>query len=231
VPALPPPADEQRRKPSAADKRRVALSHAIQDVVTRHVTPLDTTKVSALLTTTIGEGPVAQWLNPDPGVRREDGPAYFDIFVEHAMQYGEIYSTVDRISGDLVGVALWFPFTSLIPPPRDYDRRLKDISGSAYDRVCELDAAMEAHHPTYPHHYLAFIAVRPDRQSLGIGSAMLARHHARLDAVGIPAYLEANDIRNRDLYLRHGYTGQTVIRLPDGPPVWPLLRMPQQPGR
>ena len=51
-----------------------------------------------------------------------------------------------------------------------------------------------------------FLAVRPDRQNVGIGSALLDRHHSRLDRAGIPAYLEANDPRNRDLYLRHGYT-------------------------
>ena len=88
-----------------------------------------------------------------------------------------------------------------------------------------MDAAFEAHHPTEPHHYLAFLAVRPDKQNLGIGSALLARHHARIDAAGIPAYLEANDLRNRRLYMRHGYTFDTTIWLPDnGPPVWPMWR-------
>ena len=43
----------------------------------------------------------------------------------------------------------------------------------------------------------------------------------------IPAYLEANDPRNRDLYLRHGYTSRPEIRLPGGPPLWPLWRAPQ----
>jgi predicted N-acetyltransferase YhbS len=81
------------------------------------------------------------------------------------------------------------------------------------------------YHPTDPHHYLAFLAVRPDKQNLGIGSALLAKHHARIDAAGIPAYLEANDARNRDLYLRHGYTFDAMIWLPDdGPPVWPMRR-------
>ena len=144
------------------------------------------------------------------------------------MQHGEIYATVDPGTGDLVGVALWFPFTRPIPPPRDYDARLKDGCGPAFDRIRELDAALEVHHPVHAHHYLAFLAVRPDKQNLGIGSALLARHHARIDAAGIPAYLDANDIRNRDLYLRHGYTFDTMIQLPDGgPPIWPMHRRPK----
>jgi amino acid transporter/GNAT superfamily N-acetyltransferase len=207
--------------------RRAPTGYAIREVVIRDVSPVDPAEITALLTTTIGEGPVARWLTPDPVIRRVDSPAYFDIFVEHVVQYGEVYATADPVTGDLVGVALWLPFTAPIPLPRDYDRRLKDVCGSSFDRARELDAAFDAHHPTDPHHYLAFLAVRADRQSLGIGSALLARHHARVDPVGIPAYLEATDIRNRELYLRHGYTGQGIIRLPDGPPVWPMWRRPR----
>jgi GNAT superfamily N-acetyltransferase len=200
------------------------VPYAFQDLVIRDPVPVDTAGISRLLAVTIGEGPVARWVNPDPVSRRGDSPAYFEIFVEHARQYGEIYTTVEPATGELVGVALWFPFVSPIPPPLDYEIRLKDASGSAFDRARELDAALEEHHPTYPHHYLAFLAVRPDRQNLGVGSALLARHHARIDAAGIPAYLEANDPRNRHLYIRNGYINQTVIRLPDGPPIWPMLR-------
>jgi predicted N-acetyltransferase YhbS len=113
-----------------------------------------------------------------------------------------------------------------VPPPVDYERRLKEITGDAYDRACRLDAELEAEHPLEPHHYLAFLAVRPDLQSRGLGSALLDRHHTRLDAGGVPAYLEANDPRNRDLYLRHGYQVRSVIELPDGPPVWTMWRSP-----
>src|SRR5262249_12104898 len=116
--------------------------------------------------------------------------------------------------------------TSLIPPPADYDVRLKDASPASFDRVSELDAALAANHPVDPHHYLSFLAVHPDYQNHGIGSALLNRHHFRLDAAGLPAYLPANDPRNRDLYLRHGYVCRTEIRLPDGPPIWPMWRAP-----
>jgi amino acid transporter/GNAT superfamily N-acetyltransferase len=236
----PPPASTEQSaptewpaptEPAAAEQPAPAepamVSYAIRDVVTRDVAPVNTTEIKALLTGTIGHGAVARWITPEPVARWETGPAYFEIFVEHAVQYGEIYTASDPASGNLVAVALWFPCTSPIPAPRDFDLRLKDACGSGYDRAREVDAVLEAHHPTEPHHYLAFIAVRPDRQNLGIGSALLARHHARIDAVGIPAYLEANDLRNRDLYLRHGYTSKAVIRLPDGgPPIWPMWRPP-----
>jgi len=203
------------------------MTYAIQDLVVRDVAPVDSGEITRLLAGAMRDGPVARWLTPDATLRRENAPAYFEIFVEYAIQFGEVYATADEVTGDLTGVALWFPFTSMIPPPVDYDHRLKEATGSAYDRACELDVALMTNHPMEPHHYLAFVAVRPDRQSHGIGSALLDRHHTRLDMAGLPAYLEANHPRNRDLYLRHGYVVQHVIQLPDGPPLWAMWRAPQ----
>ena len=90
-----------------------------------------------------------------------------------------------------------------------------------------LDALFDQHHPTDPHHHLAFLAVHPDQQGQGLGSALLADYHARLDQRGVAAYLEASCERNRDLYLRHGYRPMgEPFRLPDGPPMWPMWRPP-----
>jgi GNAT superfamily N-acetyltransferase len=190
------------------------------------VSPFDTAEITELVTAAMADGPVARWLTPDPVTRRRNAARYFEIFVEHAVRYGEVYGTADEDTGRMSGVALWFPYTAEIPVPADYDRRLKEVTGSAFDRARELDAAMEARHPQHPHHYLAFLAVHPGQQGRGIGSALLDRHHARLDDAGIPAYLEANDPRNRDLYLRHGYVSGRAIRLPDGPSLWPMWRVP-----
>jgi len=202
------------------------MTYAIQELVIRDVAPVDTDEITGLVAAAMWDGPVARWLEADPAVRRSESPRYFEIFVEHAVRYGEVYATADADSGDLAGVALWFPFTSLIPPPAEYEQRLKEAAGPAFDRACALDAAIEQSHPVEPHHYLAFLAVRPQSQNRGIGSALLDRHHARIDRAGIPAYLEANDPRNRDLYLRHGYRVRSVIDLPDGPPLWTMWRSP-----
>jgi len=202
------------------------MTYAIRELVIRHVSPFDTAEITDLVAEAMWDGPVARWLNPDQSERRHRSPAYFDIFVDYAVQYGEVYGMSDSDTGQMTGVALWFPFTSVIPGPIDYERRLKEVTGDAFDRACQLDALMEENHPLDPHHYLAFLAVRPDRQGQGIGSSLLDRHHDRLDQAGLPAYLEANDPRNRDLYLRHGYQVRSVLRLPDGPPLWSMWRSP-----
>ncbi|MFG1606195.1 GNAT family N-acetyltransferase [Actinoplanes sp. NPDC049265] len=202
------------------------MTYAIRELVIRHVSPFDTAEITDLVAEAMWDGPVARWLNPDQSERRHRSPAYFDIFVDYAVQYGEVYGMSDSDTGQMTGVALWFPFTSAIPGPIDYERRLKEVTGDAFDRACQLDALMEENHPLDPHHYLAFLAVRPDRQGQGIGSSLLDRHHDRLDRAGLPAYLEANDPRNRDLYLRHGYQVRSVLQLPDGPPLWSMWRSP-----
>jgi hypothetical protein len=57
---------------------------------------------------------------------------------------------------------------------------------------------------------------------------LVIRDVAPVDTAEItePAYLEAHDPRNRDLYLRHGYQVRSVIDLPDGPPLWTMWRTP-----
>jgi GNAT superfamily N-acetyltransferase len=204
------------------------MTYAIQELVIRDVAPVDTDEITGLVAAAMWDGPVARWLVADPAVRRSESPGYFEIFVEHAVRYGEVYATADADTGDLAGVALWFPFTSLIPPPAEYEPRLRKAAGPALERARALDAAIEESHPVEPHHYLAFLAVHPQKQNRGIGSALLDRHHARIDRAGIPAYLEANDPRNRDLYLRHGYRVRSVIDLPDGPPLWTMWRQPMR---
>jgi GNAT superfamily N-acetyltransferase len=98
-------------------------------------------------------------------------------------------------------------------------------------RVATLRESLDARRPGRPHHYLAYLAVRPDQQCRGLGSALLARRHALLDVLGEPAYLEADDPRNRDLYLRHGYVAGDPVVLPDGPPLWPMWRDPRPGSR
>jgi GNAT superfamily N-acetyltransferase len=165
----------------------------------------------------------SQWLIPDPGARREIFPAYFRILAEHTMAAGVVHTTPDRAAA-----ALWLPAGEDGPSQRiGYAARLSAAAGSWASRFLEFDAALERHHPVgIPHHYLAILAVRPDRQGQGIGTNLLRAYHAMLEdtADGL-AYLEASDLRSRRLYLRHGYVDQKPpIRLPGGPLMYRMVR-------
>jgi GNAT superfamily N-acetyltransferase len=170
---------------------------------------------------------VARWLVAHPEDRERVIYANMRIFVEHALDHGEMFLTADRSA-----VAVWFRRDKPLPEIADYDRRLWLACGPYTDRFRALDTAFDAHHPTDPHHHLAFMAVHPNRQGRGVGTALLNRYQARLDRAAMPAYLEASSLRSRALYARHGYIlrPNAPIRLPgDGPEMWPMWRTPQTP--
>lgn len=80
------------------------------------------------------------------------------------------------------------------------------------------------------HHYLSVLGTRPDRQGEGIGSALLQPMLDRCDREGVGAYLESSKAENLPFYERHGFRVVEEIRLPKGPPLWPMWRDPQPPG-
>jgi GNAT superfamily N-acetyltransferase len=63
-------------------------------------------------------------------------------------------------------------------------------------------------------------------QGRGLGSALLRHVLATCDGDALPAYLEATNPRNRDLYARHGFDVVEVIQAGTSPPLWAMLREP-----
>lgn len=185
----------------------------------------DASRLSQVIADAFIDLPPSRWLISDPVARRDVFPGYFLIFVEHALASGAVYTTGDRSA-----VALWhFVGEGHEGGPADYEARLAALTGPWTDRFIAFDAALDRCHPVgLPHHYLAMIAVRPDRQGAGTGAGLLRSHHQEIDRRGgAPAYLEASSERVRSLYLRHGYAQRpdSPFYLPDGgPPMWPMWR-------
>ncbi|HEY8473116.1 MAG TPA: GNAT family N-acetyltransferase [Natronosporangium sp.] len=187
--------------------------------------PAQAQSVTSVIATAFQPLAVAQWLVPDPQLRQVVLHDDFRIFVDHALQHGFIHMTEDEL-----GVAVWFPRDrEPIPEPERYQERLAAATGDAADRFRHLDELFEKHHPSEPHHHLAFLAVHPNGQRKGRGSTLLAHHHAQLDATGTAAYLEATSEDAVRLYERHGYeVMQEPFTLPNGTPMWPMWRKPRR---
>jgi len=169
--------------------------------------------------------PPSRWLIPDQAARSEIFPGYFRIYLDHALACGLICTTADRDAA-----ALWIPVGQYPPgPPPGYAERLRAATIPWTRKFLAFDTALARRHPAgTPHHHLAILAVRPDRQGRGTGTALLDSCHQILDQAGTPGYLEASSDRNRQLYLRHGYADLgPPIRLPGGPPMHPLWRQPR----
>lgn len=90
----------------------------------------------------------------------------------------------------------------------------------------------EIHPADRAHEYPWLIAVTPERQGQGLGTALIQSVLDRCDREGVPAYLEASNPRSRELYERLGFafTGRTVD-LPDAPPMWPMWCGPRNQRR
>jgi GNAT superfamily N-acetyltransferase len=169
---------------------------------------------------------VSKWLIPDETARRQIYPRYFEMYVEHALADGIVLATPDQAA-----VALWLPADEQpAPAPEGYGERLAAVTGPWVDRFRAFDAELERRHPAgFAHHYLAILAVRPDRQGQGLGTALLRAHHAALDREGIAAYLEASNMRSRRLYRAEGYEDHGGLLFLPGAAMYPMLR-PPRPG-
>jgi ribosomal protein S18 acetylase RimI-like enzyme len=180
----------------------------------RCAAPHEAPALARLIAESFAPLPVTEWLVEDETERVDALTGQFEIIVEHAIKYGDVYVVGDEDRP--TGVAVWFP-PHQIPDMDDYDERLAAAAGPHTPRFVELDAAMHDAHPDGPPHaYLVFMAVRATDRNHGIGAALLDAHHGKLDASGTPAYLEASGLRSRELYLRHRYVDQGSAYGPAG---------------
>ncbi|HEV2376182.1 MAG TPA: GNAT family N-acetyltransferase [Streptosporangiaceae bacterium] len=184
----------------------------------------DTDVLSQVIADAFHDLAPSQWLIPDPDARREAFPGYFRLYVEHAMTVGVVYTTLGRTAA-----ALWLPIGEEGPgEDPGYGERLAAATHPWTARFVAFDRVLERHHPVgAAHHHLAVLAVRPDAQRQGIGTAMLNAHHVTLDQTGTPAYLEASSLHARRIYLRHSYADHGLpIHLAKGPLMHPMWRRP-----
>jgi len=191
-----------------------------------HASHDDVDVLSQLIADALHDDDVSRWLLPSPGIRRRILPGFFALLVQRAMTGGFVYTTPGKD-----GAAVWLAAGQ---PPSGYAEQLAEITGPWATQFRVFDTVLAQHHPAgRAHHHLAILAVRPGQQNRGTGTGLLAAHHARLDQHATPGYLEASSSRSRDLYLRHGYRPRpdSPIRLPGGPPMWPMWREPRHVAR
>lgn len=180
-----------------------------------------------LLAAAFQDDPVWQWFAPDPERRaRHLGPAFAQLIRRRVLE-GTTW-TNDELSGGAVWAApgqwktrrseMWrlaVPMTRLIG--------LQHVSG----RTSAL-SAVDRHHPTEPHWYLAILGADPTRRGQGVGSALMAPMIERCDREGQAAYLESSKEENLAFYHRFGFevTGELTLA-PDSPTIWTMWRTPR----
>jgi ribosomal protein S18 acetylase RimI-like enzyme len=195
--------------------------------------PRDADAVAADLSDAFAEDVLFDWfLRAD--ARRDAARLGFFRFLMSRMAIG-----VGRIDRPASGgaAAVWLPFEAVGPTPLPMLVRAAPtmVATTGLGRIPRLLALMEdmdRHHPMdRPHAYLWFLGVARAAQGRGIGSRLLTAATRRLDAEGVPAYLETQTERNIALYSRHGFSVISEHRpRPDAPRLWSMWREPLLPG-
>ncbi|MCY1141490.1 GNAT family N-acetyltransferase [Actinoplanes sp. Pm04-4] len=187
----------------------------------------DLPDAARLLIKAFSTGPIIEWAEPDPTARVGLLEPCFTAMLNHPYSL----TRLAHLDGRIVGAALWIPEPT---PSVDLDELAADLPpGTAVNRPALLEKTAAQQRPHGIYHHLAYLAVDPHHRQHQIGSYLLSDYLTQLTTNGIPAYLEASNLRNRALYQRHGFTdlGQPLT-VDDSPPIWamwhPAERSPAQ---
>lgn len=191
----------------------------------RPATRADRHALAIVLARAFADDPVMGWFFPGADRRAARNRRFFAMRLRQLMPQGETYTT-DAASG----AAIWaLPERWRLGPLEELRMGLVLLASlwPHVGRAARGVEMIERCHPPEPHYYLAVLGTDPDVQGRGIGSALMQPVLAACDRDEVGAYLESSKERNVDFYARHGFRVTREIRLPDGPPVWPMWRDPR----
>jgi GNAT superfamily N-acetyltransferase len=194
----------------------------------RKATLADAPRLAQALASAFQDDPVIAWIFPDQHRRRRVLPAFMEFRLRKlAFPHDEVWMTAGGAAA-----AVWLPPPGrwqlpllqrlrLLPPlVRFFGLRTASILGG-------LEGMEERHPRDRSHWYLFILGTEQAAQGRGLGSALLAQVLTRVDADGMPAYLESSNERNLALYGRHGFEMTNEVAIPGGPRIWPMWREPR----
>jgi GNAT superfamily N-acetyltransferase len=167
----------------------------------RKATLADAPRLAQALASAFQDDPVIAWIFPDQQRRRRVLPAFMEFRLRKlAFPHDEVWMTTGGAAA-----AAWLP-----PPGRwqhSRPQRLRLLPGlvrflglRTASVLDGLERMEERHAQDRSYWYLFILGTEPAAQGQGLGSALLAQVLARVDADGMPAYLESSSERNLALY-------------------------------
>jgi GNAT superfamily N-acetyltransferase len=194
------------------------------------VAPLDRSMVDAAndtLVTSFMDDSMVGWVFPDPAARARGLRRLNRVPLEYGQRYGYV-----RQSDGGRCVAIWIPPGEPMSPGRMVRCGMLGVPVRTGLRpLARFGAAngvmdrIHKRHMTGPHWELLIVAVDPELQGRGRGSALVADGLARADESGLPCYLNTNTPTNLPFYERLGFTVLEQASLgKGGPPAWAMRR-------
>jgi GNAT superfamily N-acetyltransferase len=181
----------------------------------RLATEADAAAVTATLSAAFDADPLWSWAFPDGDKRPAQYKTFFGLFVESAIPNGWVWTT-----NQAAAVAVW------TPPGKS---ELSDEAEAKVEPflIAELGAhaepvlqVMEHFESARPEgqdfYYLSLLGTHPDHRGRGVGMTLLAANLARIDAEGMPAYLESSNPANNSRYELLGFKPRTEFSTPEG---------------
>lgn len=186
----------------------------------------DVPALAGVLGRAFSNDPCMAWVFRDPDRRTANLEFLFRDGLEQVfLPLGGSYTTED-----LAGCALWSPPGHWKTPDEVIEAMApamaEQFGPDDLGRLLTFFGLSEEHHPDdVDHWYLGVLGADLDRQGQGIGSACMQPILERVDAEGLPAYLESSNEKNVPLYERHGFKVTSIVDLPDdGPPLFLMWR-------
>ena len=178
--------------------------------------------VAGTLARAFYDDPALSWTFPRDDRRMGQAERFWTIRLTHMAPQDEIY-----VTDDLSAAAAWTLPGRWHVSMRETRQLGRMMLGRRLPMLFRGLQRLERAHPhAPPHFYLAVIGTDPSRQGEGLGTALLQPMLDICDGDGVCAYLESSKERNVDYYSRFGFRVLQEVRLPKGPPMWPMWREP-----
>jgi GNAT superfamily N-acetyltransferase len=188
-------------------------------IVSRQGTHQDIDAILDTLVVAFANDPVwGGWAFPERARAAEQRRAFFDLWLKGSLRYQTVH-----VTPGCEAVALWYPpgeFKNTEQDERDLVATARAVLGARADLFLEACELIEKLHPSSrPHYYLSMLGTHTRHRGRGLGMALLRDNLARIDALGMPAYLESTDPGNNLRYERLGFARIGEYALPAGGPV------------
>lgn len=181
--------------------------------------PEDRARLIQTVVLAFAADPVARWANKGAADFLGAMPEFFDAFGGRAFEHGTAWS-----ANNGQALALWLPPGVEPDGERMMAQSVANTPPEQLEEMAGFFGQMEHFHPKEPHWYLPIIGCDPMHLGKGLGGMLMKAALERVDADGMPAYLESSNPRNVSLYERHGFEVIGEIQHGSSPLMLPMYR-------
>ena len=192
----------------------------------RAATSKDVPAVATCLASAFYDDPVwGRWTFPDEATRYERVYELMRFWTAAAARYPWV-----RMTDNAEAAAVWIPPGKPEMTKQEEGRFASLIGELVGERASELNDLFDRfdqHHPEEPpHYYLSLWGTHRDHAGRGVGTALIRDNLARIDAQGMPAYLESSNPANLRRYEALGFTRKREFGPVGGPVITSMWRQP-----